>query len=332
MSQIFPIPLVHFEPPVKMSPTDCKPKENVTIRAYGDIFSESDIRLITTALETDEFLNTTTYREQVGVLCKLLRDDLQPSPLSYEKIGHLFTPSRSPSTIREQEIKYKEGVKQNGRPPLLTPDEEALLKDLIYQYIENDGYPTYEDISDIIIETFGKYLAIGSIRSFLKRMPDFKSAIATPLEETRYLCPYTDIEQYYDDLAKLLESVPIGWLYNLDETGQQDFVDARQVHVLIPSDTKSGTRIRYAVDRNGKRCTALVCISSDGKFLKPLFVLPRKTVDIDIFDEIDPDDVLFEESPTGFINTEIFCHWFDEVFIPSICKKEKKQDIREKPF
>lgn len=283
-------------------------------------------------LESDEFLMARDYRDQVGIMCRVLRDEMDNS-FSYEKIGCFFEPNKSPSAILQQEKKYKEGSKQNGRPPLLSDEEIETLKILIQERIEDEGYPSYEDISDIIVDNFNKFIALPSIRTIIKRLEEFKVVKAAPIESGRYYCQLDDIKKFYDDLQVLLEEVPIGWLFNLDETGQQDFVDSRDTFVIVPSSRSLEANIRYGVDRNGKRCTILHCIKSDGKFLKPLIVLPRKTIDTEVFNEISPEDVMIAEARTGFIDTRIFCKWFDEIFLAKIARtREKKPIILEKRF
>ena len=279
--------------------------------------------IIKDCIESDEFIAAKTFREQVGILTRVLRSEKE-DPVPYHIIGDIFTKSRSPAAISLQEDKYNEGVKANGRPPLLTEEEKRMVKQSIENHIQEEGFPTYEDISDMIIELFDKYIALPSIRAIIRKMPEYTSVKAKPLETNRYECEYQVILEFYELLAEVLEGVPIGWLFNLDETGQQDFVDSRELCVVVPSNSESAEHAVYKVDRNGKRCTALHCISSDGKFLKPLFILPRKTIDAEVFDEISPDDVMFAETKTGFINTEAFCRWFDEVFINHIIEKRNQ--------
>ena len=327
MNHLFPIP--QLGPPIDETEEEARnfirPRNDKLpcqpIKTFSDEERDNFYQMITDVIQSDEFSQCTNYREQVGVLCTALRENVD-IPVPYERIGSIFNLPKSAAAIREQYIKYKNGTRANGRPSLLDENEMQLLKELIMKKIDEEGFPTYEDVSDMIIEHFGKYLAIASIRGIIKKMPEFTSATAVPMEQGRYDCPFQDIETYYNILDKALDKVPIGWLFNLDETGQQDFVDAREKKVIVPS-CRVHERNVYPVDRNGKRCTALHCIASDGKFLKPLMVLPRKTVDVEVFDELSPDDVMLEESPTGFINTEIFCHWFDQVFIPYVQKKRE---------
>ena len=324
MHHLFPIPILG--PPENETQEDASRFYNSrqppqSLHYPGDRETDEYYALINNVLESDEFANAADYREQVGILCKTLREELDP-PLSYERIGTIFSPPKSPAAIREQYLKYKNGVLQNGRPPLLSSEEILELEKNIEKHISEEGFPTYEDISDLIITLFNKYIALPSVRSLVHRLESFKAISAMPIEQARFKCPQEKIEEYYKQLADSLVGVPVGWLFNLDETGQQDFVDSHQIRVVVPKDFKNDKAV-YPVDRNGKRCTALHCICSDGQFLKPLFILPRKTVDLELYDELSPDDVVLLDSPTGFINTEIFCSWFDEVFIKYVSDKRK---------
>lgn len=300
--------------------TDLLKAQSVTLERFvdGPLYE-----IMKDCIESDEFVNAETYRQQVGILTRILRDE-KDEAISYTNIGLLFKEKRSGSAISQQEERYKNTPKANGRPPNLSPEEINILKEEIYKHIDEDGFPTFEDVSDMIIELFEKYIALPSVRAIIRRIPEFKSVKAKPLESSRYDCTYEIIKSFYEELARVLDGVPIGWLYNLDETGQQDFVDARELRVVVPAGSEAEEQAVYKVDRNGKRCTALHCIASDGTFLKPLFVLPRKTIDLEVFDELSPSDVMFRESKTGFINTEIFCDWFDNVFINHIIQKRNE--------
>ena len=315
----FPIPILKSTNQ-KNYTTELLPPQELTLEHFrnGPLFT-----IIKDCIESDEVVAASSFREQVGIITRILRTE-KDIPLSYQYIGLIFRQPRSRSAILQQEIKYNDGVKANGRPPLLTDEEKHQLKLKIDLHITEEGFPTYEDVSDMVIELFDKYIAIPSLRTIIRKMPEYKATKAQPLETNRYECSYETIEEFYRRLTEALEGVPVGWCFNLDETGQQDFVDSRELCVIVPSDSDAAQHAVYKVDRNGKRCTALHCISSGGDFLKPLFILPRKTIDTEVFDEISPEDVMFYETKTGFINTEAFCQWFDEVFITFIVEKRDK--------
>ena len=157
---------------------------------------------------------------------------------------------------------------------------------------------------------FGQGFYLTDIRSQAEELAAKKSRLfgGYPVVQ-EYEFDENIVNDYFVKLSTLLKDVPIGWLYNIDETGQQDFVDSREIYVVVPKDMDT-KNLKYPVDRNGKRSTVIHCICSDGTFLRPLFVLPRKTIDAEVFDMLDPSSVLFDYSPTGFVNYEVFCKSF----------------------
>ena len=255
--------------------------------------SESEKNRIMSTINTTEFKEASTYREQIGVLCTQLRNDTEKPVISYNTIGSLF--SRTGGAIKAEEKKFCKGPTKNGRPTILNSEEEKQLFKIIEDMIEKEGFPTLIDIQDAIYTNFGKVLITATIREIINRL-GYKVALAEPMEKERYEFDEKLIDDYFVKLSRLLDGVPIGWLYNIDETGQQDFVDAREIHIVVRKeiDVKG---LKYPVDRNGKRSTLIHCICSDGTFLNPLFVLPRKTIDDEVFDALSPTSVVFDHSP-----------------------------------
>ena len=273
------------------------------------------------AIESEEIAAATTYREQAGILCNKLRNSESEEKIPYRVIGKIF--GVSGSAIHDEQNKFNKGTKKNGRPTILSEEETAKLDELIAGLIKSDGYPTIIDIQDVIYENFNKVVTTATIRTTLHRSKKYKIAIASPMEQARYECSDEAIKEYYSILKKKVTGIPVGWCFNIDETGEQDFVDAQEISVVVPFETDIKD-LEYPVSRNGKRSTLIHCICSDGTFLRPLFVLPRKTLDSEVFDVITPGSAIFETSPTGFVNTEIFCKWMDGEFLPSIQIKREK--------
>ena len=273
------------------------------------------------AINSDDFIGAATYREQVGVLCNKLRDSTKDEKIPYRVIGKLF--GVSGSAVHDEQNKFNKGTKKNGRPTLLSEEETAKLDDIIADLIKSDGYPTIIDIQDSIYENFNKVVTTPTIRTTLNKSKTYKITHASPMEQARYECSDEAIKEYYDVLKQKVNGIPVGWCYNIDETGEQDFVDAQEISVVVPFETDIKD-LKYPVSRNGKRSTLIHCICSDGSFLRPLFVLPRKTLDSEVFDVITPGSAMFESTPTGFVNTEIFCKWMDGEFLPSIQMKREK--------
>ena len=109
------------------------------------------------------------------------------------------------------------------------------------------------------------------------------------------------------------------FLFNCDESGQCDYVDARETFVIVP---KEEVTPKIPISRAARRLSVLHTISSDGEWIKPLFVVPRKTLDMSVYNVIQPDQIDAKHQNKGFLNTEIFEHWFTNIFIPHL--KEKR--------
>jgi hypothetical protein len=61
------------------------------------------------------------------------------------------------------------------------------------------------------------------------------------------------------------------FLFNTDESGFQDFVDAREVHVLVPAESESDS-VSILSQRSEKRATMLAAGLADGSALKPMVI------------------------------------------------------------
>ena len=282
---------------------------------------------IIAAVDCDDFNGASTYREQVGILCNKLRSSAKQESIPYRVIGKLF--GVSGSAIHYEERKFNRGIKKNGRPTMLSESETIALEEIINNITKEDGFPTVVDVQDAIFENFNKVLTSATIRTILRRTKKFKIAVASPMEQARYECSTDSIKEYFNMLRKEVNDIPVGWVYNIDEAGQQDFVDSQEIHVVIPIDLNPKD-LKYSVKRDGKRSTLIHCICSDGTFLRPMFVVPRKTIDSEVFSVITPGAAIFETSPTGFVNTELFCKWMDHEFLPSIQKKREETGYQGK--
>ena len=123
-------------------------------------------------------------------------------------------------------------------------------------------------------------------------------------------------------LSKILSEISCGFCYNLDESEIQRYTDARETLLVVPSNFPD-KELTYPVYRAGKRITLLHCISTDGTYVKPLIVLPRKTVDDDVFNYINPNSCRFCNQENGFLTAKLFKYWLFKSFFPDL---EKKRD------
>lgn len=160
--------------------------------------------------------------------------------------------------------KYVSIQKIPGRPYLLVQAElDAIAAEIVS--MAPDAYPTLDDILHFISDNFNKVPSKSTVRRvILERIPGFKIVEVSPLELERFDCKYEDIQAFYADLTTELEGVATRFCFNLDESGQIDYVDATKVHVIVPVDADVS---RYGVSRSTRRITLLHCIATDGTFL-----------------------------------------------------------------
>lgn len=86
------------------------------------------------------------------------------------------------------------------------------------------------------------------------------------------------------------EGVPVGFVFNLDESGQNTFIDAHNLYIIVPKEKDVRT---FPLNKGISRITLLHCISTDGTTAPPMIILPRVMMDDEIFDIIPTGEHLF---------------------------------------
>jgi hypothetical protein len=82
--------------------------------------------------------------------------------------------------------------------------------------------------------------------------------------------------------------------------------------------------VYFPVDRVSQQNFLLVAILADGTFLKPLMILPRKTIETELYEQgIAVNVCMLVHQTNGFIATELFQDWCSEVLLPEILKRRE---------
>jgi hypothetical protein len=169
----------------------------------------------------------------------------------------------------------------------------------------------------------------GYVQSFVSRYEDDLQVLtARPMEHSRYDITAESIDAYHQLLLDKVVGVPTCLVFNADESGIQEYVDAGPKKVICPAGV-SPSNCTYRVKRDGKLVTIMPCISLAGPSLPPLCIVKRKTLDTDIYDEgLRPEvDVRVEPSAKGYINTEIFYRWVEGIFVPSVEQIRRRETL-----
>jgi hypothetical protein len=144
------------------------------------------------------------------------------------------------------------------------------------------------------------------------------------MEKQRVECDVAEIHSYFAVLSENVNDVPAPFVFNLDESGFQDWVDRRERSVIVPSTYRDDT-IGMPVDRAVKRTSLLLCIAADGTWLKPLLILQRKTIEKELIEEgINEQSARFVYQENGFITAPLFTSWCEHVLFPELRSRRER--------
>ena len=303
---------------MKKGPQDLEGPKN--LRNNFETDEEKAVKYLVDQLEKDEeFCESSTYRAQCGRIFELFRKDTK---VPYSKLALCFEPSVNKSSVQQQVNKFLTPPKDNGRPPMLTDDEDKEINAWVQECFSREFYPTYSEFADEVLKRFNK-IATNSIINYFMCRHQYAGIVATPMEAARVNFDKEKVEEYLKIIPKLLACVRRGFLFNCDEAGQQDFVDTRPCYVICPNEHIDP---KIPVERASRRLTVLHTIASDGEWIKPLFVVPRRSVDSDLYDTIPYESIDIKYQNKGFLNSEIFMHWFSKIFVPHLINKRKAKN------
>jgi hypothetical protein len=84
------------------------------------------------------------------------------------------------------------------------------------------------------------------------------------MEKERVFCDPQSIDDFYTYLESRIDEIPAALVYNLDESGFQEWADARMTTVFV-SAYYDRDEIEVPFDRSQRRATMLGCIRADGR-------------------------------------------------------------------
>jgi hypothetical protein len=88
-----------------------------------------------------------------------------------------------------------------------------------------------------------------------------------------------DVQEHSVYLAQEIENVPTTFIFNADESGFQEFVDASEMHAMFPVSYPHNS-IEIPADLSVKR-SMLTPVRADGSYLKPMIISRREMYEID---------------------------------------------------
>jgi hypothetical protein len=262
-------------------------------------------------------------RDQMGFACVFLRETPGQKSVSFGKIAAFFSVDRH--TVHHQYQRYNSVPKPPGRPRFLPDEAFQYIENTVAQCFQHQEPVSYQMLLEGLQRRFGINLLSDTLRHICRTMPGVKSVRGVPMDKNRVHCDQAAVAAFYDELEAVVEEVPAEFIWNIDETGCDEWVDkAREYRVLVPDDYQDDW-IHVAVDRHSKHSTLVGCIAADGSSMRPMIVVDRVTMEADLkLSGYDEDKLLMVSQPNAFMTTVLFEKWADEVFFPSIEERRRR--------
>ena len=272
--------------------------------------------------ETTQWNRSASEREQVVHIYEILKDRF--IDVSQNDLARFFGIDRS--TIRYH---LKQGIdminpceRPIGRPKILSEEEIEAMKNIITECYQLKYPATYRNVADFIKDTFNKTIKMDTIRHIIASIEDLHVATGIPMENEHVFCDPQKIDEYFDWLEDALGfGIPPEFIFNIDESGYQEWVDAKNLQCIVPS-SYNKNRIKMPRDKTTKRVTMLGGICAYGSTLKPMIVLTRNSIEKELLDnEYTEDKLIYGRSKTGFMNQKLFIEWTTRSFVPEMKMK-----------
>jgi hypothetical protein len=132
--------------------------------------------------------------------------------------------------------------------------------------------------------------------------------LGIPTDSGRCHVTVETVQEHFQRLRQDIENVPVVFIFTADESGYPDFVDSREVQVIVPAAFPHDS-VPIPSNRSAKRATMLTAVSTDGGCLKPMITIQRKTYAVHLCEPgLAPDTVMIVHRERCFINRALFDH------------------------
>ena len=281
-----------------------------------ELFTEPVQEIISARLE--EILGLPTYQAQVYLVLEITQNE------EISAIARMF--KVKPQTIRVH-MRRKDVAKQPvGRPALLSGTEKIILKNHIIQMFYEKNVPNIPTLIQFIADKFMKDVSSDTLLNILQQSSLAKTCKGQPIEVGRNEADLEDIADFYDELSTFFEKnlVPDSFCFNVDESGFQPWADRTPELVAIPIDADE-KNVVFPVDRTRKRSSLVAAVAADGSYLAPLIIIPRKTIEKEMFAcGYRPDlNHFIVSQESGFITGLIWDFWVENIFVPEVQRRRQ---------
>uniref|UniRef100_A0A1Y1K537 DDE-1 domain-containing protein n=2 Tax=Photinus pyralis TaxID=7054 RepID=A0A1Y1K537_PHOPY len=244
-------------------------------------------------------------------------DAVRKGRLSLRKASEMFA---VPYTTLNNTFHGKHPLIYGGQPALDEQSETLLVNAL--QTCAEWGFPLkpidirritqqYLNKRGITEKRFNNNMpGEGWFNGLMKRHPRLTIKLAENTKRVRAAVTYEIIEDYFRNVSKIIEDIPAQNIVNYDETNFVD--DPGAVKVVMKKGSKHAYR---TLDTTKSSTTVMFAIAADGTRLPPYTVYKAKYL-YEGWKEGGLPGAMYNRSPKGWFDSELFDDWFRSVALP----------------
>jgi hypothetical protein len=233
-----------------------------------------------------------------------------------------------PRKTLEGHVKGHVSSGNSGGPRMLTDEEDSALVNYM-TYMAKRGFPITRAMLRCyviaIIKTAGREQSTSMnmdkgpsdkwVRHFLGRHPELAERVPEPQEKSRArMSNQTVMDQYFQLLAKTVHDLGLAdkpaQIFNCDESG---FSGREKNRTKVMS--LKGSHSYQQKTLINSHITAHMCLAGDGRVL-PTFCIFEGGLPHQNYKDGIPGSWLYGSSETGYMDSELFELWFQQIFIP----------------
>lgn len=286
---------------------------------------DAELRLFCTkCMETREFQSAASERHQIHLCARWAQE--QSVNVSLQQLANFFQIAKSTVQYHlSRPFDIFDGCQdlKTGRPSVFTDDQIDKIVEVVHERFNLRMPVSYEEIRDFVEDSWGIIVPANTLRAIVGRCASLKTVTGTPLEDSRLFASEEKIEAYFVDLEETIRigNIPAAFVINVDESGFDQFVDARSGIRIVPTSYEQKS-VPVAVTRAEKRATLIAAICGDGTALRPMVIVQRETVEKELLLRgYTADKVYLSRSDTGFVTSRLFLEWGTRVFFPELRRR-----------
>jgi hypothetical protein len=182
----------------------------------------------------------------------------------------------------------------------------------------------YDDVHNWLQTEHGISLLPNTLVKLINSNASLKVVKGIPMEQERVDFDAEEVQMYFEKLTNDITDVPSSLIINIDECGYQEWVDGQKENVIVPIEYR-GETVEIPKNRAQRRSTMVASITADGGTLKPMIIVSRKTIETEVYETgYTPNDSIIVFQENGFINSELFLKWTNEVLIPYVNQERER--------